>query len=110
MTDTEPTQDERRLAEGYQRILNDAARCAQAVRDGDWPHLAATATDLSRSAVHLAVAADELRDPSTPPRVEVVLDAVARDHASPIVRMLHPARPASITKTTMTDPFTHPGT
>ena len=109
MSITEPTQDERRLAESYQGILNDVARCAQAIRDGDWSHLAATATDLSRSAVHLAVASGELREPTTQPRADVVLDTVARHHASPITRVLHPTPPDSMARTTMTDPFTHPG-
>lgn len=110
MSITEPTPDERRLAEGYQAVLADVARCAQAIRDGDWSHLAVSATDLSRGAVHLAVASGELREPTIRPRPEVVLDSVARQGASPIIRALHPTRPDSIAKTTMTDPFTHPGT
>ncbi len=109
MSITEPSQDERRLADSYQRVLSDLTRCAQALRDGHWPQLAATATDLSRSAVHLAVAAGELREPAAPPRAEVVLDVVARRDASPITRVLHPARPGSVARTAMTDPFTHPG-
>jgi hypothetical protein len=107
---TAPTADERRLAATYQDVLAEVARCAQAIHDGDWPRLATTATDLSRSAVLLAVAAHELREPTTPPRADTVLDTVARHHASPITRVLHPTLPASVAKTTMTDPFTHPGT
>jgi hypothetical protein len=110
MSTTELTADERRLAEGYQGVLTEVARCAQAIRDGDWSQLAATATDLSRSAVLLAVAAGEPREPATPPRVDKVLDAVTGHHATPITRILHPTRPAAVAKTTMTDPFTHPGT
>jgi hypothetical protein len=110
MSTTELTADERRLAESYQGVLAEVARCAQAVRDGDWSQLAATATDLSRSAVLLAVAAGELREPTTPPRADRVLNVVARHSASPITRVLHPTPPASAAKTAMTDPFTHPGT
>jgi hypothetical protein len=106
---TELTADERRLADSYQGVLAEVARCAQAIRDGDWSQLTATATDLSRSAVLLAVAASEPREPSTPARVDKVLDAVTGQHASPIIRILHPNRPAAVAKTTMTDPFTHPG-
>jgi hypothetical protein len=109
MSMTKPTQDELRLVQSYQRILDDVARCAQAIRDGDWPLLAGTATELSGSAVHLSVAAGELRDPATQPRSGMVLDTLARQHASPITRLLHPPRPDSVARTTMTDPFTHPG-
>jgi hypothetical protein len=110
MNTTELTADERRLAEGYQGVLTEVARCAQAIRDGDWSQLAATATDLSRSAVLLAVAAGEPREPTTPPRVDKVLDAATGHHATPITRILHPTRPAALAKTTITDPSTHPGT
>jgi hypothetical protein len=106
----ELTADERRLAESYQGVLAEVARCAQAIRDGDWSRLAATATDLSRSAVLLAVAAGEPREPATPPRTDMVLDAVTGHHASPITRILHPTRTAPMAKTAMTDPFTHPST
>ncbi len=109
MSITEPTQDEQRLADSYQRVLSELTRCAQAIRDGDWPQVAATATDLSRNAVHLAVAAGELREPGRPPRVEVVLDAVARHGTAPITRVLHPPWRGSMARTAMTDPFTHPG-
>jgi hypothetical protein len=107
---TEPTADERRLADSYRGILTEIARCAQAIRDGDWSQVAVTATDLSHSAVLLAVAATEFREPATPPRAAIVLDAVTRGHASPIVQMLHPTRPTSVAKTAMTNPFAHPGT
>src|SRR2546430_15288337 len=40
---TEPTVDERRLAESYRGVLADVARCAQALRDGDWSQLAVVA-------------------------------------------------------------------
>ena len=106
---TEPTFDERRLTDSYQGVLTAMTRCAQAIRDGQWAQLALTATDLSHSAVLLAVAAGELRQPTTPPRPATVLDAVTRNHASPIVEMLHPTRASSVAKTAMTDPFTHPG-
>jgi hypothetical protein len=107
---TELTADERRLAESYQGVLAEVARCAQAIRDGDWSQLAATATDLSRSAVLLAVAAGERREPTTPPRADKVLDTITAHHATPITRMLHPTWPTAVAKTTMADPFTHPGT
>ena len=106
---TEPTADERRLVESYQGILTDVARCAQAIRDGDWAQVAVIAMDLSRSGVLLAVAAGELREPTTTPRAEVVLDVVARHPGSPLTRMLHPTQPISVAKTVMTDPFSHPG-
>jgi hypothetical protein len=109
MSIIEPTQDERRLADSYQRVLSDLIRCAQAVQEGHWPQLAAAASDLSRNAVHLSVAAGELREPVTAPRAEVILDAVARQSATPITRLLHPVRPGSVAKTALTDPFTHPG-
>ena len=106
---TDPTMDELRIAESYQRVLDQLSRCAQAVRDGDWHHLAAVAGDLSRGAVHLGMAAGELRDPGTGPRAEVVLDMVASRNGSPAARALHPARPSLVAKTALTDPFTHPG-
>jgi hypothetical protein len=55
------------------------------------------------------MAAGELRDPSTGPRAEVVLDMVAARSGSPAARALHPTRPSSVAKTALTDPFTHPG-
>jgi hypothetical protein len=106
---TEPTRDELRLAESYRAVLDDVCRCAQAVQDGDWQRLAAVAADLSRRAVHLGVAAGELREPESQPRVEVVLEGFARRDASPVARALHPAQSNRVTKTIMTDPFTHPG-
>jgi len=105
----DPTPDELRIAESYQRVLDDVSRCAQVVRDGDWDHLVVLAGDLSRRAVHLGVAAGELREPHIGPRADVVLDLVASRNGSPAARALHPARPASLAKTAMTDPFTHPG-
>jgi hypothetical protein len=109
MPTARPTPDELHIIESYQRILNDVARCAQAVRDGEWHHLVDTAEDLSRHAVHLAVAAGQLGDPNTRPRADVVVETVVAGNGSQVVRALHPLRPSVVAKTAMTDPFTHPG-
>jgi hypothetical protein len=103
------TPDEARIAERYLSVLADISRCAQAVRDGDWPHLSETADDLCRRAALLAEAAGKLRHTEPSPRGDVVAKLVASHHdSSPAARLLHPVAAATIPKTTMTDPFTHP--
>ena len=109
MTVAAQTPDEARIAERYLAVLADISRCAQAVRDGDWPHLAETADDLCRRAALLAEAAGKLRHTEPGPRGDVVAKLVAsRTDCPPAARLLHPIATATITKTTMTDPFTHP--
>jgi hypothetical protein len=105
------TPDEIRIAERYRAVLADISRCAQAVRDGDWPELADTADDLCRRAALLAEAAGKLSHTEPSPRGDVVATLVAthRD-APPAAQVLHPVATATIPKTTMTDPFTHPST
>ena len=52
----------------------------------------------------------ELAHAEPGPRGDVVATLVAsRTDASPAARLLHPIGMATIPKTTMTDPFTHPG-
>jgi hypothetical protein len=105
------TPDEARIAERYLSVLADISRCAEAVRDGDWPHLADAADDLCRRAALLAEAAGRLKHTQPRPRGDVVAKLVASRTDSPqAARLLHPAAAATIPKTTMTDPFTHPGT
>jgi hypothetical protein len=105
------TPDEARIAERYLSVLADISRCAQAVRDGDWPQLAETADDLCRRAALLAEAAGKLRYTEPGPRGDVVAKLVASHHdCPPAARLLHPVATATIPKTTMTDPFTHPST
>jgi hypothetical protein len=104
------TPDEVRIAERYLSVLADISRCAEAVRDGDWRHLADTADDLCRRAALLAEAAGKLAHTEAGPRGEVVANVVAsRNGSSPAARLLHPVGSATIPKTAMTDPFTHPG-
>ena len=111
MTVAAQTPDEARIAERYLAVLADISRCAQAVRDGNWPHLAETADDLCRRAALLAEAAGKLTHTEPSPRGDVVAKLVASHHDSPpAARLLHPAATATIPKTTMTDPFTHPST
>ena len=110
MTVAAQTPDEARIAERYLAVLADISRCAQAVRDGNWPHLAETADDLCRRAALLAEAAGKLTHTEPGPRGDVVAKLVASHHDSPpAARLLHPVAAATIPKTTMTDPFTHPG-
>jgi hypothetical protein len=105
------TPDEVRIAERYLSVLADLSRCAAALRDGDWRHLADSADDLCRRAALLAEAAGKLEQAETRPRAGVVADiVVSRGGASPVVRLLHPAESVTMPKTAMTDPFTHPGT
>lgn len=111
MTIAAQTPDEARIAERYLSVLADVSRCAEAVRDGDWPHLADTADDLCRRAALLAEAAGKLKHAQPPPRGDVVAKLVASAGDSPAAaRLLHPVAAATMPKTTMTDPFTHPGT
>jgi hypothetical protein len=104
------TPDEVRIAERYLSVLADISRCAEAVRDGDWRHLADTADDLCRRAALLAEAAG-IQHAEAAPGGDVVINMVASGNgSSPAARLLHPLGPATIAKTAMTDPFTHPGT
>jgi hypothetical protein len=111
VTVTGQTPDEARIAERYLAVLADISRCAQAVHDGDWPQLADTADDLCRRAALLAEAAGKLRHTEPGPRGDVVARLVtSHQDCPPAARLLHPAATATIPKTTMTDPFTHPST
>ena len=102
--------DETRIADRYLSVLADISRCAEAVHHGDWDHLADTADDLCRRAALLAEAAGKLTHAEPGPRGDVVATLVAsRTDASQAARLLHPIGTATIPKTTMTDPFTHPG-
>jgi hypothetical protein len=104
------TPDEVRIAERYLSVLADISRCAEAVRHGDWRHLADTADDLCRRAALLAEAAGKLEHAEPSPRRDLVANLVAScNDSSQAARLLHPVRTATIPKTTMTDPFTHPG-
>jgi hypothetical protein len=103
------TPDEVRVTERYLSVLADVSRCAEAVRHGDWRHLAGTADDLCRRAALLAEAASQLEHTGPGPRGGIVAKLVAsRNDSSPAARLLHPAGTATIAKTAMTDPFTHP--
>ena len=105
------TPDEERIAERYLSVLADVSRCAEALRHGDWRQLADTADDLCRRAALLAEAAGKLRHTEPDPRGDVVAKLVAPRHDSPpAARLLHPVAAVTVPKTTMTDPFTHPGT
>jgi hypothetical protein len=104
------TPGEVRIAERYLSVLADVSRCAEAVRDGDWGRLAGAADDLCRRAALLAEAAGKLEHAETGPRGDVVATLVAsRNGSSQAARLLHPVGSATIPKTAMTDPFTHPG-
>jgi hypothetical protein len=104
------TPDEVRIAERYLSVLADISRCAEVVRHGDWRQLADAADDLCRRAALLAEAAGKLEHTQPGPRGDVVAELVAaRNDSSPAARLLHPVATATIPKTTMTDPFTHPG-
>jgi hypothetical protein len=104
------TPDEARIAERYLAVLADISRCAEAVRDGDWSHLADTADDLCRRAALLAEATGKLKHTELSPRGDVVAKLISPHHDSPpAARLLHPLTAATIPRTTMTDPFTHPG-
>ncbi len=103
------TPDDIRLAERYLSVLTDVSRCTDAVRDGNWRHLADAADDLCRRAALLAEAAGKLEHAEAGPRGEVVANLVAsRNGSSQAARLLHPVGSATVTKTAMTDPFTHP--
>jgi len=105
-----PTPQEVRIAERYLSTLADVSRCAQAVRDGDWRRLADAADDLCRRAALLAEGAGKHDHTQATPRSEVVVNLVASHHGrSQAARLLHPPRSATVAKTAMTDPFTHPG-
>src|SRR5256714_10372723 len=71
------TPDEVRIAERYLSVLADISRCAEAVRHGDWHHLADTADDLCRRAAVLAEAAGKLAHATPSPRGDVVARLVA---------------------------------
>jgi hypothetical protein len=110
VTAATPTSDEQRIAERYLTVLDDVSRCAQALRDGDWKDLSGTADDLCRRAALLAEAAKKLAQADPEPRADVVINVVAsRTGDSQAARLLHPVGSTVIPKTTMTDPFTHPG-
>jgi hypothetical protein len=103
------TPDEVRIVERYLSVLADISRCAEAVRAGNWRQLADTADDLCRRAALLAEAAGKLEPAETGPRRDVVATMVAsRNGSSQAARLLHPVASAMISKTAMTDPFTHP--
>jgi hypothetical protein len=107
----DPTPDETRIAERYLSVLADTSRCAEALRHGDWRQLADTADDLCRHAALLAEAAGKLQH--TEPGARGVDNTVAtlvtsRNDSSLAARLLHPAGTATIAKTALTDPFTHP--
>jgi hypothetical protein len=103
------TPDEVRIAERYLSVLADVSRCAEALRHGDWRNLAGTADDLCRRAALLAEAASKLAHTEPGPRGDIVATLVAsRNDSSPAARLLHPVATATIAKTAMTDPFTHP--
>src|SRR3982751_840642 len=85
------TPDEVRIAERYLSVLADISRCAEAVRHGDWRHLADTADDLCRRAALLAEAAGKLAHAKPGPRGDVVTRPVAsRTGASQAARLLDP--------------------
>ena len=110
MTNPDRTPDELRIAERYLRILDDVSHCAQVLREGDWRSLADEAGRLARNAAALAEAAGKFQTPATPPRAHLVVDTVSTNNqGSQIAKVLHPVRLGAIVKTTMTDPFTHPG-
>jgi hypothetical protein len=105
------TPHEVRIAERYLAVLADVSRCAEVVGHGDWRQLADAADDLCRRAALLAETAGKLQHMEPGPRGHVVAELVAcRNDSSPAARLLHPGATAAIPKTTMTDPFTHPGT
>ena len=110
MTNPDRTPDELRIAERYLRILDDVSHCAQVLREGDWRSLAEEAAKLARDATKLAEATGKLQNPAGQPRAQLVVDAVSTNNqGSQIAKVLHPVRLGAIVKTTMTDPFTHPG-
>ena len=99
-----------RVAQRYLSVIAEVSRCAEAVRDGDWRHLADAADDLCRRAVLLAEAAGKVDHAEPGLRGDVVAGLVAsRNGSSQAARLLHPVGSAAIPKTAMTDPFTHPG-
>jgi hypothetical protein len=103
------TPDETRIAERYLSVLADVSRCADALRNGDWPQLADTADDLCRHAALLAEAAGKLEHTGAGARGDIVATLVtSRNDSSPAARLLHPAGKTTIAKTALTDPFTHP--
>jgi hypothetical protein len=98
-----------RIAERYLSVLADVSRCAAAVGDGDWRALADAADDLCRRAALLAEAVGKLEGAGAGPRGDVVVNmVVAGSAAGQVARLLHPAGSATVAKTAMTDPFTHP--
>jgi hypothetical protein len=104
------TPAEVRIAERYLSVLADVSRCAEAVRDGDWRQLAGAADDLCRRAASLAEVAGKLERVEAGPRADVVVNIVVSGGDVPqVARLLHPVGSATIAKTAMTDPFTHPG-
>jgi hypothetical protein len=108
MSSAARTPDEVRIAERYLSVLADMSRCAEAVRDGDWGHLADAADDLCRRAALLADAAGKLERAEAGPRADVVVDLVVAGGGAAHVARLQPAGSATVAKTAMTDPFTHP--
>jgi hypothetical protein len=106
-----PTPDEARIAERYLSVLTDVSRCAEAVRRGDWRHLAGTADNLCRHAALLAEAAGKLEHTQPTPRADTVTALiVSRNDSSTAARLLHPIGAATTARTALTDPFTHPDT
>jgi hypothetical protein len=104
------TPAEVRIAERYLSVLADVSRCVEAVRHGDWRHLADAADDLCRRAALLAEAAGKLEGAEAGPRADVVVNmVVSRSDAPQVARLLHSVGSAPVAKTAMTDPFTHPG-
>lgn len=104
------TPAEVRVAERYLSVLAEISRCADAVRDGDWRQLADAADDLCRRAALLAEAAGSVERAEAQPRADVVVKmVVSSSDAGQAPRLLHTVGPATIAKTVMTDPFTHPG-
>jgi hypothetical protein len=104
------TPAELRIAERYLSVLAEISRCAEAVRDGDWRHLADAADDLRRRAALLAEAAGEPDSAKAGPRADVVVNMVVSGSDAPqVARLLHSVGSATIARTAMTDPFTHPG-
>jgi hypothetical protein len=104
------TPAEVRIAERYLSVLADVSRCAEAVRDGDWRQLAGAADDLCRRAALLAEVAGKLERVEAGPRADVVVNIVVSGGDVPqVARLLHSVGSATIAKTAMTDPFTHPG-
>jgi hypothetical protein len=97
-TPTNPTDAEIRLVEQYVRVLDFAARCAQAIEGGDWFYLADKAHQLHDAADGLARITRQTRKQISTagprPRAEVVRAELAyhgRHYRAG--RLLHPLQP-----------------